>query len=321
MQDEDFSIAQAAVLERYGIDADERWVPVPSIDGQAHVLVAGAGPPIVLLNGIGVPAAMLAPLMAHLDGSTLYAVDLPGYGLTDTTTNFAADLRTNAVAFLLDVLDALRLDRPAILANSLGSLWTSWLVQRHPERVAAIAHVGCPAIVLDTSAPLPMRLLSVPLLGRLLMRVQPPSARQVAQLSTMVGEHPLPPEIADVILATERLEHFEDTFLATLNRLIRLRGGRPDRALRAEQLAAIHTPTLLVFARDDPMGGPAVGRRMADAMPNAELHIVDGGHAPWIHHADQIAPRVADFLGQAGGPGGGTFRAETGRGFAGRPPE
>lgn len=296
MRDDEFSDAQANVLRSYGVVAEERWVAAPTVDGQAHVLVTGEGPPVVLLNGIGVPAAMLAPLMARIDGFTQYAIDLPGYGLSNTTNGFADDLRTNAVSFLVEVFDGLGLAEPFVVANSLGSLWANWLAIDHPHRVAALAHIGCPAIVLDTSAPLPMRLLSTRPIGRLMMRLQPPSERQVKQLAKMVHEHPLPPEIAQLILATERLDHFEDTFLATLNHLIRLRGNRPEHALNAEQLAAIDLPTLLVFAENDPMGGPSVGERVAAAMPDADLHIVDGGHAPWLHHAAQIAPLVESFL-------------------------
>lgn len=301
MHDAAFVDAQAAVLERYGVAAERRHVDVAVVQGQAQVLVAGDGPPVVLLNGIGVPAAMLAPLTARLEGFTRYAVDLPAYGLTDASPGFADDLRANAVRFLAEVLDGLGLVAPMVVASSLGSLWASWLALEQPRRVAAMAHVACPAIVLETSAPLPMRLLSVRGLGRLMLRLRPPSQRQVVELSRMVGEHPLPPEIAELILATERLDHFEDLFLATLNRLVRLRGNRPSHALDVGQLASIDTPTLLVFARDDPMGGPDVGARVAAAMPNAELDVVDGGHAPWIHHADQIAPVVTDFLWRAAG--------------------
>jgi pimeloyl-ACP methyl ester carboxylesterase len=297
MRDTDFSEAQARVLDRYGVVAEERWVDVPVVQGQAHALVTGEGPPVVLLNGIGVPAAMLAPLMARIDGFTQYAVDLPGYGLSDAVRGFADDLRPNAVRFLCEVFEGLELGTPIVVANSLGSLWASWLAMEHPGRVVAMAHIGCPAIVLDTSAPVPMRLLSSPL-GRLLMRLQAPSPRQVERLAKVVHEHPLPVEIAEIVLATERLDHFEDTFLATLNRLIRLRGNRSELALDAEQLAAIRTPTLLVFAAGDPMGGPLVGERVARAMPNAELHVVEGGHAPWLHHADQIASPLAAFLEQ-----------------------
>ena len=296
MINDEFSDAQRAVLDHHEITAEERWIEIPTIQGRAHVLVIGQGPPVVLLNGIGVPAAMLAPLIARLGGVTQYAVDLPAFGLTDTTPDFAADLRANAVRFLLEVFDGLGLDRPFVVANSLGSLWASWLAIERPERVAALVHIGCPAIVLDTSAPLPMRLLSTRRVGRLMMRLQPPSEHQVEQLAKMVHEHPLPPVIARLILATERLDHFHDAFLAMLHQLVRLRGGRPERALNADQLAQIQTPTLLVFAADDPMGGAAIGTRVAAAMPNAELHVVDGGHAPWVHHADQISPLVTAFI-------------------------
>ncbi len=304
MLDQDFSRAQAAVLDRYRITCDEQWVQTPVVDGQAHVLVTGQGHPVVLLNGIGVPAAMWAPLMSGLNGVTQHAVDLPGYGLTDTTPSFAHDLRANAVRFLVEVLDGLGLDRPAIVANSLGSLWASWLAIDRPDRVAALAHIGCPAIVFDTSAPLPMRLLSIRTLGRLMMKLQPPSERQVEQLAKMVHEHPLPPEIAQIVLATERLGHFEDTFLATLNRLIRLRGNRREMALTADELARVNAPALLVFANDDPMGGAAIGHRMVDTMIDADLHVIDGGHAPWLHHADQIAPPLNAFLQRVSSPSG-----------------
>jgi 2-hydroxy-6-oxonona-2,4-dienedioate hydrolase len=291
-----FIDTQSAALDRYGVDAEDRFVAVPMIEGRAHVLVAGEGPPVVILNGIGTPAAMFAPLMAELDGVTMYAVDLPGFGLTDTTATLTDDFRATAVQFLEQVLDALGLDRPAFVTNSLGSQWAIWLAIDRPDRVAALVHVGWPAVMLDTSAPLPMRLLSVRWLGRLMMKIQPPSQRQVEQLSKLVKEHPLPPEIADLLLATERLPGFEPTFLATLHTLVRLRGARPDMALNADQLTCVHQPSLLILAADDPMGSESDSERLAAAVPETDIHIVDGGHVPWIHHTDQIAPLVNAFL-------------------------
>ena len=296
MLDEDFLEAQTAVLEHAGIECAERWVDTATVDGQAHVLATGQGPPVVLINGIGVPSAMWAPLMARLNGFTLHAVDLPGYGLTDTTPQLTHDLRANAVRFLTEVLDGLGLERPIVVANSLGSLWATWLAIDQPERVGALAHIGCPAVVFETSAPLPMRLLSVRPLGRLIMKIQPPSERQVEQLAKMVNEHPLPPQIARLVLATERLDHFQGTFLATLHRLVRLRGNRPEMALTADQLAVVQAPNLVIIGSDDPMGAAPIGRRIAETIPNAELHLVDGGHAPWIHHTDQISPPLTEFL-------------------------
>lgn len=291
-----FVRAQERVLARYGVAAESRFVDAPSIGGRAHVLAAGEGPPVLLLNGIGTPGAMWAPLLAELGGLRLLAVDLPGFGLTDGAPHIADALRAGMVQFVDDVRAGLGLERFAVVGSSLGSLVACWLALDRPERVTALLHVGCPALALGTSAPLPMRLLSVRPLGRLLTRLQPPSPRQVEDLSRMVGEHPLAPEVADVLLATERLPHFRDSFLATLRALVRLRGGRPDVRLTADQLAEIAQPTLLFWGRDDPFGTSALGERVAAALPRAELHVVDGGHCPWLTQAARIAPVAARFL-------------------------
>lgn len=293
-----FTTAQRRMLARHGVDAESRFLDIPSIAGRAQVLVVGDGPAVVMINGIGTPAAMWAPLMARLSGFRLYAVDLPGFGLTDSVRDLTRRYRAAAVQFLNETLDRLGLDRAAFVANSLGSRWAIWLALDAPERVSAMVHIGCPATVLGTSAPLPMRLLSVPPLARLLMKLQPPSHKQVEQLSKMVHQYPLDPELADLLVATERLPHFEHTFLATLNTLVRLRGARPGTALSAGELGRIRQPTQIVWGDDDPMGSTDVARRVAEAIPDAELHIVEGGHAPWLTQADRIGSLATAFLGE-----------------------
>lgn len=291
-----FEAVQAAVLDRFGVQAERRYVEVEMLEGRAHVLVTGEGPPVLMLNGIGTPAVMWAPLMARIVGRTLHAVDLPAYGLTDPPPGEPPGLRAHAVDFVESVLDGLGLERPAFVSNSLGSLWTLWLAIDRPQRVGAMAHLGCPALAPGTSAPLPMRMLSTRFLGAALMRLQRPSSRQVEQLSKMVGQYPLPPEIAEVILATERMPGFERTFRSNLRALLRLRGARAGSALTESQLSAVEQPSLLVFADRDPMGSARAGRRMAAALPDAELQIGEGGHCPWLDDAERIAEWVNRFL-------------------------
>jgi pimeloyl-ACP methyl ester carboxylesterase len=298
MSIEAFEQAQRRMLDRYGVSAESRFVEVALVQGRAHVLVSGHGPPVVMMNGIGTPAAMWAPLMARLRGFTLHAVDLPGYGLTDTTPQLTDSYRATAMAFIEQTLDQLDLQRAMFVSNSLGSLWTSWLALDRPERVSAMVHIGCPALILDTSAPIPMRMLSVPVLGKVLTSMQPPSPRQVEQLSKMVHQHPLVPELADLLLATERLTGFRSTFLRTLHTVLRLRGARPNMTLTGSQLAAINQPTQLIWGADDPMGSPSVGMRATEILPNSELHIVEGGHTPWLTAAETIGPIATSFLGK-----------------------
>lgn len=297
---EEFLEAQRRMLSRHGVEAGSRFVPVPAAGGRAHVLEVGEGRDVVMLTGLGTPAAVWAPLMAELGGLRLLAVDLPGHGLTDTRDDLADDLRKNAVAFLRDTLDALELSRPAFVGNSLGSLWAIWLALERPERVGAMVHVGCPAGTPGTVPPLPLRLQSVRPLGRLLVRLQPPSPGQVEQLAKMVGEHPLTPALVDLLVATERLPDFVPTFLSTLHALLRLRGFRPRMELTDAELARLEMPNLVVWGSRDPFGSPEAGGRMAAVMPDAAVRLVDGGHAPWLDEPGRVGRLTRSFLASSG---------------------
>jgi hypothetical protein len=51
-----FLEAEARVLDRYGVAAQRQAVSVPCLDGEAHVLSAGQGPPVLLVIGAGPPS-------------------------------------------------------------------------------------------------------------------------------------------------------------------------------------------------------------------------------------------------------------------------
>jgi pimeloyl-ACP methyl ester carboxylesterase len=153
-----FVDAQARLLAKHGIEATSRFVDVPQIGGRAHVLIAGEGPPVVMVIGGGMVGALWAPLMERLDGLTMYAVDPPGAGLSDPAGYRRGSLRSVATGFLEGVLDALELRAAPFVGSSMGGLWSTWLALDLPGRVEAISYIGCPALLLGTSAPLPMRL-------------------------------------------------------------------------------------------------------------------------------------------------------------------
>ena len=70
--------------------------------------------------------------------------------------------------------------------------------------------------------------------------------------------------------------------------------------LTAKQLARIMQPTLMFWGENDPFGPVEIGERMANVMPNAQLHVVGGGHAPWLTQYERIGPIALRFLGQDG---------------------
>lgn len=302
---DDFISARDRALAAHGVEAEHRRVAVELIGGAAGVVTVGSGPDVVLLNGIGLPGSFWAPLLAELDGFRLHAVDLPGFGWTDCPASWPGpDLRAGFGRFVLEVVDGLGLEGPVpIVANSLGGRIACHLAIDHPDRVAGLGLVGCPALVLDTAAPPPLRLLSVGPVGRLLLRLDPPSAKQVERLARMVGEDlSAKPELRDLLVATERLPGNAPTFLSIIGRLLSIRGQAPGVALDAGELARIDQPVQLVWGREDTFGDPEVARRVNEALPSSELDLVDGGHAPWLGNASTVADSLASFLHSITGP-------------------
>lgn len=293
----EYRSAQERMLDRHGVEAESRFVDVPLLAGRAHVLVAGDGPPVMMVIGGGMVAAMWAPLMAELDGFTLYAVDLPGHGLSDPTTYRTTTLRSTAVGFLEQLLDGLGLDEPALIGNSMGGTWSSWFALDRSERASVLSLIGCPALILGTSAPLPMRISTIRPLRHLIERLQPPSAKQVDRLAAMAGEDFSDlPELRDLFVAYEKLPDASHQILAMHRAALGLRGSWPEVQLNEPELARLTQPVQLIWGENDPFGSPAVGQQAAEIIPDADFHRVGGGHGPWFTQSDVVGPLVTNFL-------------------------
>lgn len=292
-----FERARDAAFARYGVAVEHRFVEVAAITGRAHVSVCGEGPPVLMVIGGGGPGALWAPLMAELHGYTLYAVDRPGFGLTTSIRHTTAGLREQSVGFLEGVLDGLGLPRAAVVSNSMGSLWSSWLAIDSPARVGPMVQIGCTATILGTSAPTAMRMIAVRGLGNAMMKLEPPGTRQTLRLMKRLGD-PVDdaPEINDLMLACQRLPSYAPAWLSLLHAALRLTGARPEVELGADELRRITQPVQLMWSRNDPFAGPDIARRAAETLPLAELHVVDGGHLPWLSHASVVGDLARRFL-------------------------
>jgi pimeloyl-ACP methyl ester carboxylesterase len=108
------------------------------IDGiRTHYLVVGDGPPVVLLHGNGESVADWSRTLPHpASGIRVYAIDLPGAGDSDKPP---LDYSAEGLAdFVIHFLDALVIDRPALVGHSFGGLIALMIALRQPERVAAL---------------------------------------------------------------------------------------------------------------------------------------------------------------------------------------
>lgn len=299
-----FVEAERQAMAAYGLSYRNHFLDLDRPRLRARVIEAGEGEPLLLVHGALAVAAQWAPLMAELTGHRILAVDLPGYGLTDPFVYERGRLRQVAVEFLDAVLDGLGLESVPVVANSMGGLWTFWMSLDRPSRLEAIAQVGCPAMLLETSAPLSMRLLSVRGLNRRVLRVLPtPDGRgQLRQMGDGAAAETAPPEFLALLEASDDPEPFWPASLSLLEAAARLGGGRVQ--LTEAELARVRQPTVFVWGADDPFGSPSVGERAASVVPRAHLVRVDGGHLPWVGQPAAVAGAIRDHLQQATTDGG-----------------
>jgi pimeloyl-ACP methyl ester carboxylesterase len=74
--------AETRLFARSGLQAEESFVDLSSARVRLRVLSVGTGPPLVMLHGVSLAAAVWAPLLAGLAGYRAHLVELPGHGLS-----------------------------------------------------------------------------------------------------------------------------------------------------------------------------------------------------------------------------------------------
>ena len=295
-----FRRAEKALFAHYGVDFEEQFLDLKEPALRARVLVGGSGPPMLLVHGgLGV-AATWAPLMAELGGFRLYAVDRSGCGLTDAWDHRSDDLRRHATGFVRSVLDALGLDDVPVVANSMGALWSLWLALEDPGRISRLALLGCPALIAGTSAPIPMRVMSVPGLNSLIFKRMPAGTEGARQSVGMLGHATtlgrLPGEYFDLGLAASLMPGYRVHFLSLIERALTILGPRREYVFGDDLIGRVEQPVLLLWGRSDPFGSLDAARKMAGRLPSGRLEIVGTGHLPWLDDAAACGSLVGEFL-------------------------
>ncbi|HSM56228.1 MAG TPA: alpha/beta hydrolase, partial [Candidatus Sulfomarinibacteraceae bacterium] len=248
--------AERRLFQHYDLEVEPRFVTLRS-GRNVRVLESGHGTPLVLVPGGVGDGWMWAPLMAQLRDYRLLVVNRPGGGLSDGIDHRQVDMRQLAIEVLTAVMDHFRLERAPIICNSMGGLWSFWFALAHPQRVSALLQFGCPALLLGTSAPLFMRLQSVPLLNRLLVKAMiPDSAEAARRLPTFLGHEERvganwPQPMADCGYHFSHLPTYKTAWLSLMESVLTLRGAAQRYALGADELRHVQLPELYAWGDSD----------------------------------------------------------------------
>lgn len=253
-----------------------------------HYHEAGQGHPLILVHGGGPGASGWSNY--HLNLPTLarkyrvFAIDLPGWGKSQSVSY---EQRDNS-GVLAEFMEALDIQRAAVVGNSMGGSSCIRLAYERPELVSHLITMGSAAGV--------------------------PGMFDAAGLSEGVKAleaayfHPGPETMRNFI-ATMAFDsrHVTDEFVAervkaTLARPDHIEGwksghGKPMVRIDQAKLPTIAAPTLLMHGRDDRTVNFTAALHLARAIPNSRVLVVNRcGHWVQLEHAEEFNRTVDSFI-------------------------
>ena len=263
---------------------------------RTHYVVAGEGPPVILVHGLGASIVAWRETIDPLSqGNTVYAMDIPGHG--DSDKPVIAYTSRAGVEFVGHFMDALDISRAALVGNSMGGLLSLGFTLDQPHRVTRLVLVD--AAGLGRRLPLFMRLASLPLVGSLILRFTLGNDRILLRqvfYDRRFATDGLLQELARVraSVGAKRAE------LSAIRNGVNLWGERPHDIL-VERLPELKMPLLIVWGAQDRIIPQAHARDAARRAPEAQVAILPQcGHWPQIEKSQEFNSLVREFLEQDG---------------------
>jgi len=249
----------------------------------------GQGPPVLLLHGFPASSWQWRDLLPLLSARfRVIAPDLLGAGASIPADGVTLDLSTQATA-VRELMTHLLIERYAVVGHGIGAGLAQLL---------ALDGDGVDALVLLNAATLDAW--PSPGVAQARSRLKasgatPDVVRELVRGAFEAGA------IQRDRLPDEALDAYADPYVtgdgpALFERVLDGLDGA-GLAERAEDLAAIEVPVLILWGEDDPVYPSRVGERLNDAMPSSTLGLLPGcGHFLIEEAADTIGPMISEYL-------------------------
>lgn len=242
------------------------------VDGlKTRYIEQGSGPAVILLHGasLGSSADVFArnlPSLARA-GLRVIAYDQPGFGSTDNPIDYTVAYRRR---FIMMFMDALRLERAALVGHSQAGAMAVALAFDHPKRISKVVILGTGSLL----PPSPSEQKGSPREGEEGTATEPSLEQTRALLEHNLYNHRLiTPEVLDV---RQRMSVGKN-FQAFLKRTQAAQGGgAKDAKPMWQRLVDLPCPLLMMFGKDD--RGHAFERAtlLKEKYPKLDLHIIEG---------------------------------------------
>lgn len=262
-----------------------------------HYNEAGEGDRhVVLLHGSGPGATGWSNFKQNLGaladaGLHVYAVDMPGWGKSDT----CPPDRLDHVEAAVQLLDALGIEKAAFVGNSMGGITTLRLAVEHPDRISHIITMG------PGSGPGSPKLFSAqdgPSEGMkvLVQAYREPTAENMKKIVEVMtfDDRFVTDELAQERAANALAypEHLENYLAATAKF-----GGIIRTWFSLADLAKVEIPALLIHGRDDRVVSYEHSMQLVATLKNSRMVLLARcGHWAQVEHAEPFNRMVAEFV-------------------------
>lgn len=261
--------------------------------------IAGSGPAILLIHGIGDNSTTWHTVQATLaQRFTVIAPDLLGHGRSDKPrADYSVAAYANGMRDLLSVLD---IDRVTVVGHSLGGGVAMQFAYQFPQLVDRLILVGAGGVTKDVNVAL--RIASLPMGSEALALLRLPLVLPALQVAGKVagsvfGSTGVGRDIPDMlrILADLPEPTASSAFARTLRAVVDWRGQvvtMLDRCYLTESV-----PVQLIWGESDSVIPVSHAQMAHTAMPGSRLEIFEGsGHFPFHDDPDRFVEVVERFI-------------------------
>ncbi len=259
-----------------------------------HLNEAGDGHPVVFLHGSGPGAtgwSNFGPNITTLSQRfRAIALDMPGWGKSDIEIAGGGTLATTVAK----VLDALGIERAALVGNSLGGMVALAFAVEYPDRCSHVITMGAPTPGQNLFSASGMESEGLRVLVATYRDPSPASFKRLVEVmcfDARFATDELAKERSDTALQRpEQLQAFLEW------RLFRL--PSPDAV--ASKLPKLRVPTLAIHGRNDRTVHYENSLRLVSAIPNSRLVLLNRcGHWAQLEHAEEFNRLVGSFIAEA----------------------
>ncbi|ABL05540.1 alpha/beta hydrolase [Mycobacterium ulcerans] len=261
--------------------------------------IAGSGPAILLIHGIGDNSTTWTGIHAKLaQRFTVIAPDLLGHGRSDKPrADYSIAAYANGMRDLLSVLD---IERVTIIGHSLGGGVAMQFAYQFPQLVDRLILVGAGGVTKDVNVV--FRLASLPMGAEALALLRLPMVLPTVQLAGKVlgmalGSTALGQDLPNVLRILDDLPEptASSAFTRTLRAVVDWRGQIVTMLDRCYLTQAI--PVQIIWGSRDAVVPVRHAEMAHAAMPGSKLEVFEGsGHFPFHDDPARFIDIVLRFI-------------------------